>query len=334
MPLRTGKLAPEVLQRLVLSDLGVRRPDVLVHARLGEDSSVIDFGDWVCVLSTDPITGAAANAGWLAVHVSCNDVAANGAEPVGVLPTLLVPESASEADIARTMQEINTAARELGVEVLGGHTEITPHLSSLIISLTAVGKAPKSAYVTSGGARPGHDIVMSKTAGLEGTSILASDFTAQLAPHFDEDGLSAAQALNRQISVVKEGLLAARHGASALHDTTEGGVLGALYEMAEASEVGLEIWADRIPVLAETQIVCQVFGADPLRLISSGTMLMAAPDGPSLVAALAREGVQATVIGRALEASAGRWLDWDDGRREPLTPPERDELWRVIEEQT
>ncbi|MHB1133265.1 MAG: AIR synthase family protein [Chloroflexota bacterium] len=334
MPLRTGKLAPEVLQRLVLSDLGVTRPEVLVHARLGEDSSVIDFGDWVCVLSTDPITGAAANAGWLAVHVSCNDVAANGAEPVGVMPTLLVPQTGSEDDIARTMREINTAARELGVEVLGGHTEVTPNLSSLIISLTAVGKAPKSAYVTSAGARPGQDVVMSKWAGLEGTSILAHDFVAHLSGHLNPSGLAAAQDLIRQISVVKEGLLAARHGASALHDATEGGVLGALFEMAEASEVGLEIWADRIPVLTETQIICQIFGADPLRLISSGTMLMASPDGNALVALLVREGVQATVIGRTQGLAGGRWLEWDDGRREPLAPPERDELWRVIEEQS
>ncbi len=333
MPLRTGKLPPTVLQSIVLSRLGTTRADVLVHASLGEDSAVVDFGEWVCVVSTDPITGAAKNAGWLSVHISCNDVAANGAEPVGVLPTLLLPEGTTEDDIRQTMAEISAAASELGVEVLGGHTEITPGLANMIISLTAVGRARKDAYVTSAGARPGHDILMSKHAGLEGTSILASDLAAVLEPRLGADVLARARGLVRQISVVKEGLLAAKHGASALHDTTEGGVLGALYEMAEASHVGLEVWPEAIPILPETRAICDVFGADPLRLISSGTMLIAAPGGPAMAATLRSQGVEATVIGRAVPAEAGRWLVHGDGRREPLLPPDRDELWRILEAQ-
>ncbi len=331
MPLRTGKLPPAVLQSIVLSRLGTTRTDVLVHASLGEDSAVIDFGEWVCVVSTDPITGAAKNAGWLSVHISCNDVAANGAEPVGVLPTLLLPEGTTEEDIRQTMAEISAAACELGVEVLGGHTEITPGLPHMIISLTAVGRARKSAYVTSAGARPGHDILMSKHAGLEGTSILASDLADALEPRLGAELLARARGFVRQISVVKEGLLAAAHGATALHDTTEGGILGALYEMAEASQVGLEIWPEAIPVLPETRAICDVFGADPLRLIASGTMLIAAPGGAALAEVLRREGVPATVIGRALPAAAGRWLVSSDGTRRPLLPPERDELWRILE---
>ncbi|MHB1005202.1 MAG: AIR synthase family protein [Chloroflexota bacterium] len=331
MPLRTGKLPPSTLQSIVLSHLGVTRSDVLVHASLGEDSSVIDFGDSVCVVSTDPITGAARNAGWLAVHVSCNDVAANGAEPVGVLPTLLLPVSATEDDIRRLMAEINSAASELNVEVLGGHTEVTPGISAAIISLTAIGRAAKSAYVTSSGARPGHDILMSKSAGLEGTSILANDLAGVLEPALGPDLLARARDLVRRISVVKEGLLAAREGASALHDTTEGGILGAAFEMAEASAIGLELWPDAIPVLPETRAICAFFRVDPLRLISSGTMLIAAPNGTALAETISRAGVECTVIGKALPATEGRWLAYSDGRREPLQPPDRDELWRILE---
>lgn len=332
MSLRTGKLPPQVLQSLVLSDLGTRRSDVLVHAGLGEDSSVIDFGDWVCVVSTDPITGAVANAGWLSVHISCNDVAANGAEPIGVLPTLLLPEGTTEDDIRRTMGEIGTAAAELGVEVLGGHTEITPGLPNLIISLTAIGKVAKANYVTSAGARPGDDILMSKWAGMEGTSILADDLADPLAAYLDAAALQRARNLVRRISVVKEGLLAARHGATALHDATEGGVLGALYEMAEASGIGLEVWPESIPVLPETAAICAAFDADPLRLISSGAMLISSPNGAALEDLLNREGVEATIIGVATLLAAGRWLVHADGKREPLLPPERDELWRILEQ--
>lgn len=332
MPLRTGKLSPATLQSIVLNRLGVLRQDVLVHAALGEDSAVIDFGDSVCVVSTDPITGAAANMGWLAVHISCNDVAANGAEPVGVLPTLLLPEGASEEDIRRLMEEVVAAAEELGVEVLGGHTEVTPGITQPIISLTAIGRAPKSAYVTSAGARPGDAILISKSAALEGTSILASDFASVLVPVVGEEVLARGKELVRQLSVVREGLTAARHGATALHDATEGGVLGAVFEMAEASGVGLELRPEVVPILPETQAICAALGADPLRLISSGSMLIAAPDGEQMSRFLAEAGVSATVIGRFTEAGSGRWLVYGDGRREPLAQPERDELWRLIEE--
>jgi hydrogenase maturation factor len=137
----------------------------------------------------------------------------------------------------------------------------------------------------------------------------------------------------RNISVVREGLLAARHGASALHDATEGGVLGALFELAEASGIGLEVWPEAVPILPETVAICRFFAADPLRLISSGTMVIATPRGQELADLLAREGVRATVVARATPADAGRWLVHRDGRREELLPPERDELWRILEAQ-
>ena len=105
--MQTGKLSPEELKRIVFPYLGYQRPDVLLRAGIGEDSAIIDFGDWVCVLSTDPITGAARNAGWLAVHVSCNDVASNGAEPVGVLVTLLLSEHAEEGDLQELMGQVH-----------------------------------------------------------------------------------------------------------------------------------------------------------------------------------------------------------------------------------
>ncbi|MGE3273186.1 MAG: AIR synthase related protein, partial [Chloroflexota bacterium] len=112
MVLKTGKLDPATLRRLVLEQLGVRRDDVVVHARLGEDAAAVAYGDEVCVLSSDPITGAGSAAGWYAVHVSCNDIAAMGARPVGVLATLIFPTTAEEADVAQVMADIHRAALE------------------------------------------------------------------------------------------------------------------------------------------------------------------------------------------------------------------------------
>jgi hydrogenase expression/formation protein HypE len=175
---RVGKLAPDILQRVILAQLGVRRPEVLVHSGLGEDSTVLDFGELVAVMSTDPITGAAANSGWIAVHVACNDIAAMGAEPIGVLLTVLLDERTDESALANLMGDVNRACQELGIEVVGGHSEVTALVKAPVLSLTSVGVASRSAYVTSAGGRPGDALILTKAAGLEGTAILASDRAA------------------------------------------------------------------------------------------------------------------------------------------------------------
>jgi hydrogenase maturation factor len=329
VPLKTGKLDPATLRRLVLDHLGTRRDDVIVHARIGEDAAAVAFGDEVCVLSSDPITGAGANAGWYAVHVACNDIAAMGARPVGVLATLIFPESAEEADVGRLMADIHRAAVELGIEVLGGHTEVAPSVTAPIVSMTAVGRAPRDRLVTSGGARPGDTLLLTKWAALEGTAILATDLAAQLEGRIAPDLLARARGLSARLSVVRDGVEAAALGATALHDPTEGGVLGALWELAEASGLGFEVDASAVPILEETRQICAVFGADPLKLISSGAMLIACPSLSRMLAGLAEHRIPATPIGRV---TARDRVVLRDGRRLPAEPVVRDELWRILEE--
>jgi HAD superfamily hydrolase (TIGR01509 family) len=282
-------------------------------------------------VSSDPITGANRRAGWLAVHVNCNDLAANGAEPIGVMATLLFPEGTGEEAIEAVTADIDQAARELGIEVLGGHSEVTAGIPRLIVMLTALGRARRGRYVTSGGALPGDDLLLTKGAAIEGTAILSHDYEERLKACLPSEVVAAAQRLYQRISVVPEGMLAASRGVHAMHDVTEGGVIGALYEMAEASGVGLEVWAERIPVRPETRAVCDVFGADPLRLVGSGAMVMATPEGPALAAALTMAGIETAVVGKV--TPSGRTLHTAQGEVE-LEPPARDELWRVIENNT
>ncbi len=327
--MQVGKVPPELLCSAVFSHLGTRRADVLLHAGFGEDSAAIAFGDEVCVTSTDPITGAGKRAGWFSVHIACNDVASNGAAPVGVLVTILLPPGSSEAALSQIMQDVHEAASELGIEVLGGHSEITRSVTSPVLSTTAIGRAPRQLLVTSAGARPGDALLLTKHAGLEGTAILAADFQHLLAGQLTPEELERARAMAGRLSVVREGLLAAELGAHAMHDVTEGGVLGATFELAEASGVGVELMEDEVPVARETQVICRYFGIDPLALVSSGCMLIAAADGPELARELEARGVEATVIGRISEGE--RAITSRAGRR-PLLPPERDELWRVLEQ--
>lgn len=329
--MRSGKLPPEVLRRLVLGRLGVRRPDVLIHAALGEDAAAVAAGvDEALVLTSDPITGAAANAGWYAVHVNCNDLAAMGAQPIGVLATLLLPESAEESDLATLVADIDRAAHELGIEVLGGHTEVVSGLSSPLIAMTAVGRAPRDRLLASANARAGQQLVLTKAAGLEGTAILATDLAEHLADRLPANTLARARAFLAELSVVPEGLLAAELGAAALHDPTEGGLLGAVWELAEAAGLGFELDLSAVPVRPETHAICAVFGADPLKLIASGALLAAAPDGVALAAGLRAAGHQAAVIGRLTDGPDRIVIDGTT--RRPAGPVVRDELWRIREE--
>lgn len=326
---KSGKLPPDDLRRLVLGRLGTRRADVLVHAALGEDATVIEFGSECCVLSADPITAAGDRAGWLGVHVACNDVAAMGADPVGVLATVLLPEAADEGVVTRLMGDMHDAATELGIEILGGHTEVTPGIQAPILAMTAVGRAPRGRIVQSSGARPGDAIVLAKWAGLEGTAILATDLADRLEGRLPPATIVAARSCINLVSVVREGLAAAELGATAMHDPTEGGVLGALWELAEASHCGFELEAAAVPIRPDTLAVCGVFRADPLRLISSGALLIACPDAEAMVRGFQSRSLQAAAIGRMI---AEERIVIQDGQRVAARPVWRDELWRVLED--
>lgn len=326
--MRAGKLSAAALRERIFPHLG-RRGDVLVHAGVGQDCAVLDFGPSVCVATTDPITGAGEHLGRLAVHVACNDLATTGAEPVGLLITLLLAEATAETDLDRFVREAAPAARALGVEIVGGHTEVTPGVERSIVVITAIGRAPRHGFVSSGGGRPGNALVMTKSAGIEGTAILASDLAGRLRSAVGDETLARARAFIERVSVVPEGLIAARCGATAMHDVTEGGVLTGAWEIAEASKCGVRLEADVVPVAPETQAICRALGADPLALISSGAMLIAIPDPAPLLADLGRAGIPATSIGRLI---TGDSVVVRDGVGSVLVPPDRDELWRLLEQ--
>ncbi|HEV2358240.1 MAG TPA: AIR synthase family protein [bacterium] len=322
-----GKVPPDMLDALVYRHLGTRRSDVLVHAAFGEDCAVVDFGPGLAAVTTDPITGAGADLGWYAVLIGTNDLAAAGADPVAVLLTvLLAPERAAE-DLARVMRDAAAAAASLGVEIAGGHSEVVGGIARTIIIVTALGRVMRDRLLRSGAAEPGDAVVLTKAAAIEGTAILADARRPDLLPAVGEETLSRARALRERLSVLPEARAAAAAGAHAMHDVTEGGVLGAVYELAAASGLGVVLDADRVPVLSETRAVCDVLGVDPLALIGSGALLVATPDPDRTTAAITGVGVPATLIGTL---APGECRLRRAGREAPLTPPARDELWRVL----
>lgn len=323
--MKIGKLTNEQLKSIVLSKLHPKR-DVLLRSGVGEDCAALDFSGEACVLSTDPVTGAAENAGRLAVHISCNDVASSGAQPEAMLVTLLIPPGKSLSDVERVIGELTSTADALGIDIIGGHTEVTDAVTRIVVSTTVIGRIERGRLITSGGAKPGDDIIMTGFAATEGTYIIANEHRQRLKSILTDGDIKTLDSLQGRISVIREGVIAGRLGASAMHDVTEGGVYGAVYELCEASGAGCDVYAERIPVLDVTRKICSYLGIDPMRLIGSGSMLITAADSQAMINGLAAGGISAAVIGKVTERDM---CVIKDGKREALPPPKADELFSL-----
>lgn len=327
--MKVGKIPESVLKRSVFKQIHTKRSEVLLGAGVGEDCAAVKLAeDEMFVMSTDPITGTATDIGNLAIHITLNDLASAGAEPVGVLLTILLPENSEEAVLKETMAQIETACAEANVQIMGGHTEVTKAVNQPLINVCGVGKAKVGKLVSTAGAKVGDDIIVTKWIGLEGTSIIAKEKEQELLSHYPAQLVEAAKNFDKYLSVLPEAASAVKSGVSAMHDVTEGGIFGALWEMAEASGVGLEIDLKKIPVKQETIEVCEFFGINPYELISSGSMLMAAPDGNTLVRELEKQGIHAAVVGKAVAGNDRVLINEDETRF--LEPPKTDELYKVV----
>ena len=335
--LAVGKLPPQLLERL-LGKLAPTDPRVVMGPRLGEDAAVVDMGDRYLVATADPITFATDEAGWYALHVNANDIAVRGARPTWFLATLLLPEgAATEALVERLFADLGEACAELGVALIGGHTEVTAGLPRAILSGCMLGEVEKDRLVTTGGARPGDTLLLTKGVPLEGAAIVARERAAEAGLRgVAADVVKRAQDFLRRpgISVVPEARAAcAAARVHAMHDPTEGGVATACWELAQAADVGLRVDRERIPVLREGRVLCEAFGLDPLGTIASGSLLLAVDpgDAESVIAACRGAGVDCAAIGRVTDASQGVSLV-TGGHARPMPTFPQDEITRIFSE--
>jgi len=324
-----GKLSNQALGEIVFNNIKYKRKEVLQGAAIGMDNAIIDFGEEVCIISTDPITGATKDIGKLAIHISCNDVASSGAEPIGVLLTILAPPSTTIEDIDLIMKEAGEAAEELKVEIMGGHTEITDAVNRVVISTTVLGKQLRKNMIDPSRVKVGDKVLITKYAGLEGTSILAKEMEEYLMEKLDRKRIIEAQKMGDMISVVKEGLICGEIGVNYMHDITEGGVLGAVWEGAMAINKGIKIYEELIPIMDVTREIASILKIDPYKLISSGSMLIIADDEKASIIEekLKGEGIKVSQIGEVIEE--GIIIKRKD-KEENIPPPASDELYKAL----
>ena len=341
--MKTGKLTNEQLSSIVLSKLPKLSENTLVGADIGADCAWINLGDHLMVISSDPITAGGMQSGTLTVHVSCNDIAACGVRPSGILIDIIAPSSATEEDISEIVTQASKEAGKLGVDIVGGHTEVSDSVKTFVVISTAFGLVSKDHPVPRGKARAGDKLIQTKMSAIEGSYIAATEHKSKLYGKVPSEYIDEAASYNSLISVVNEGSVAGslksssgeinKYGycygaASLMHDVTEGGVLGAAYEMAHYSGVGIIVDEKSIPISDASRSICKALDIDPLRLISSGSLLIASDEPERVIAELNKNGVDASVIGEFIAEKEYKITD-TNGRTNDMAPPGADEIYRI-----
>ena len=336
VPLPAGKLPADALEAM-LSRLPATDARIVVGPGLGEDAAVVDMTDRYLVVAADPVTFASDRLGWYSVHVNANDIAVLGARPRWFLAVLLLPEGTATAAMAETITaDIADTCDRLDISLCGGHTEVTVGLDRPIVIGQMIGEVDKDRLIRKNSLATGDRVLLTRGAAIEGTALLARERSEWLAleAHVDASLVLRSQRLlfDPGISIVDAARTATAAGrVHAMHDPTEGGIATGLWELARAAGRGLCVQADRIPVLPETAALCSVFGLDPLRLIASGALLIAAPreDAPGIARALADRGIPVADVGEVLEPGEAIQMEVA-GRRVPLEPADRDEIAKVL----
>ncbi len=329
-----GKLPAETMAEL-LRTIPQADPRLILGPGVGHDAAVIDFGDRYLVTKSDPITFATDEIGWYAVQVNANDVACLGASPRWFVATLLLPEGRSDRALVEAIfHQMTEACGTLGATLVGGHTEVTHGLDRPIVVGSMLGEVARERLVRSDGARPGDRLLLTKRIAVEGTAILAREMAAKLRGRLSEALLRRAAAFLHSpgISIVREAaLLTEVGGVHAMHDPTEGGVAGGLWEMCAAAGVGAVVDAAALPFYEETRALCEALSLDPLGLIASGSLLAAVVPERVDVALerLHRAGIEATLIGTVTEERR-LILREADGTLHSFPRFARDELARLF----
>lgn len=327
--MKPGKVSESVYKRSVLKQLTHQSEKFYQEPFVGMDACVYrPLGEVCPVTSAATVTGVKKQIGTLALNRAVNRLAAIGAVGRGVWVNLAVPDWFMESHLKEVMSEVNTAAIALGIGITGVHAESVPGIESPVLTVSAYGEARKELCLTPKQITAGMDIVMTKHAGTEGAVILAFEREEELLKRYTPAFVDRIESFLSTISGVKEAAAAVRHGVKAMHTIEEGGVFGALWEIAEAAGLGLAAELRQIPIRQEVIEVCELFSINPYQISSVGSMLMAAEDGYHLAAELNREGICAKVIGRMTQGKERVILH--DGERRFLEPPAMGEIFKGL----
>lgn len=332
-----GKVNDNFFSKAILPETGAHSAEVIVGPSMGVDAAILQVGDEYMAVAEDPIfpgpTTSPEDFGWITVHIGASDVAVMGIKPRFMTYSLLLPPDTPEDYITRLVRSVSDTARELGISIVGGHTGFYGAVTVPTVGgITVWGMGRK--YVTPAGAQVGDAVIITKGAAIETAAILGSELGERLRnAGVAGELVERAAARIKEMTVVEDARLAAAFpGVHAMHDATEGGLARGLWEVAEASGVGLRIERAKVMVPPDVAAVCGHFQLNPYEVISEGTLVLTVTrdEAEAVLAGYKQAGIPAAIIGTVVPASESRrWVE-EDGREEELLAPTVDRFWEAF----
>lgn len=329
--MKTGKISESILKRSVIKQLHNKNENVIQASMVGGDYASLHApqGEHI-VFATNPVTWEISNNhtyASFAVYAALNNVAVSGAEPIGIMVNVLLPTAANEAQLRELVKEMDQICADAGVQIMGGHTQVTRAVRRIVVTVTGVGMKHGAPF-SSRNVEPGMDLIVTKWIGLLGTALLAQEKEQELRQRYAQPFLDKAKTYSEYISILSEAAVASQSDVCAMHDLSEGGIFGALWEMAEAAGVGLDIDLKKIPIRQETVEICEFFDVNPYKLLSQGSLLLAAKDGNRIVREMELAGIPAIVIGKTTDSNDRVLCQMEERRF--LETAQTDELYKIL----
>jgi hydrogenase maturation factor len=337
-----GKVSTEIFEEIILPQLGRKHPEILVGPRHGVDVGVVDLGNGqVMVTTTDPVFVVPPygweRSGWFAVHILASDAATSGIRPRYITMDLNLPLSMNREEFEAMWTVMHRECEKIGMAVLSGHTGRYEGCGyPMIGGATVIGIGPKDRYVTPDMARPGDLVIVTKGAAIEAAGLFAVTFPKRVAERYGEAMAREAEEVFWQMSVVEDALTAVEvgvreDGVTGMHDATECGVWGGLFEVAKASGVGMTVDKEKIIVQDAVRKVCDLFGLDPYSSISEGTLIVTCRPhkAQELIRRLRDKGITASMVGEIVEPRHGMRV-FEGGTSRELVHPVVDPFWAAF----
>lgn len=336
-----GKISPGIFNELIFPRLGAKDASILVGPQHGVDVGIVEIGGKAVSFTCDPVFIVPEygweRSAWFAIHILTSDSVTCGLKPKLISIDLNLPMEMTKKQLEIMWTMMHQECQRLGISVICGHTARYENCHyPMVGGATVVGIGEKDEYVTPKFMKVGDKIIITKGPAIEATGIFATMFPRMVEEQFGHDFNQKAQQIFYQMSVVEDALTAVsvgvrENGVTAMHDATECGIWGGLYEMAQASNLGVSVEKEKIIVEDCVAEICHYFNIDPYASISEGTLIIACREAKAqqVVAALAGKGIKSSIVGEMTEPEKGMILI-EGSRRKKLEHPIVDPFWQAF----
>ncbi len=336
-----GKISPEIFNELIFPRLGAKSDNILVGPQHGVDVGIVEIGGKAVSFTCDPVFIVPEygweRAAWFAIHILASDAVTCGLKPKLMCIDLNLPMEITKEQLEIMWDTMHLECERLGISVITGHTARYENCHyPMVGGATVVGIGEKNEYVTPRMVRTGDKIIVTKGPAIEATGIFATMFPKLIEKQFRSDFSQRAQQIFYKMSVVEDAMTAVsvgvrENGVAAMHDATECGVWGGLYELAQAAGLGVRVEKEQIVVEDCVTEICSYFGIDPYASISEGTLIIACREHKAreVVEALSQKGIKSSIVGELTEQEKGMVLV-EGGREKKLEHPIVDPFWKAF----